>query len=189
MPQFIKFPIDWPIHIELNPEMLEKSAHGKHEQQEDCPCDFCHEWFFSGAVEEKKPLEISAELPLLRESQQSSTNKQIEEPWEFPEVDGCKCHRKRCQVHQFKLFWREHQGLVKEHSGLMDDWCITINLDEQLRDLDDLHLRHAQFLNKLRDAGIRQEFRCYGRWCGKANFTSHRGMEFSTLRVNAEPCD
>ncbi|APA13921.1 predicted protein [Sclerotinia sclerotiorum 1980 UF-70] len=181
MPQFIKFPIDWPTHIEVDPDTLEKSAHGKHEQREDCTCDYCHEWFFSGAVEERKPSDISAALPTSQEPKQSPIEKPTQEKWEFLDVDGCKCHRGRCQVHQFKLYSIKHQMLVEEYSKLMDDWCITINVDAQLDDLSDLHLRHAQFVKKLSDAGISLKFGCYGRWCRKANFTAHRRRGFSSL--------
>ncbi|KAF7876817.1 hypothetical protein EAF04_001900 [Stromatinia cepivora] len=167
MHRFIKFPIDWPTHIELNPDMLEQSAHGKNEQPWGCTCDVCHEWFFITALE-RNP-EVTIPFPELK---QFPADKQIKEQWKFPEVDGCKCHRARCQVHQFKLFWREHQKLVKERSKLMDDWRITIYLDEQLRDLEDLHLRHSQSIKKLSDAGMHRQHQWYRRWCRNVKFTS-----------------
>ncbi|KAJ8064119.1 hypothetical protein OCU04_007955 [Sclerotinia nivalis] len=185
MHRFIKLPIDWPTHIELNPDMLEQSAHGKNEQPKGCTCDVCHEWFIFAALEQEQPEEMFT-FCTFREFNRFPNDKQIEEQWKFPEVDGCKCHRRRCQVHQFKLFWREHQELVKERSKLMDDWSITIYLDEQLRDLADLHLRHAQFIKKLSDAGFRREHQRYRKWVGNVKFTSLETTEGWYLTSKSE---
>ncbi|TGO55063.1 hypothetical protein BCON_0097g00190 [Botryotinia convoluta] len=171
MPRFIKFQIDWPIHAKLN-DILDQSAHGKDETPEGCTCDLCYEQFCITSVDEEDTADSSSNVPISKILEPSQLcdfgAKEIEERWKFPEVDGCKCNRRRCQVHQFQLFWKEHQALVKEHSKLMDDWCFTLELSQQLQDLQDLKERHKQFRKRFSGAGIRRRYQK----CGNVDFLS-----------------
>lgn len=166
MPKFNNLPVDWSAHTELNTDTFEQSAHGMKEQPEDCTCDFCAEESFFGRGNSSMTSRCSTSN--VKTSFRSP--KPIEES-KIPQVDGCKCHRRRCHMHQFRLFIKEHQGLVNEHSKLMDDWAFTIYLDEQLQDFEDLHMRHCQFLKRLSDAGFAQRY---------------RDVDFSTLRKSEE---
>ncbi|KAF7956413.1 hypothetical protein EAE96_003754 [Botrytis aclada] len=172
MPRFTKFQIDWPIQAKLNNDILVQSAHGKDERPEGCTCDVCYEQFCIESVDDEDAADWSPNVlvsKILEPSQLCDfSSKEIEERWKFPEVDGCKCNRHRCILHQFRLFWKEHQELVKKHSKLMDDWRFTLEPSQQLQDLADLNQRHNQFRKRLGDAGIHRRYQI----CGNVDFSS-----------------
>ncbi|KAF7882300.1 uncharacterized protein EAF01_011752 [Botrytis porri] len=166
MPRFIKFQIDRPIHAKLNNDILDQSAHGKNETPECCTCDVCFEQLCITSIDAKDAADSSSNLPISKILEPSQlcdySSKEIEECWKILEVDGCKCNPRRCNIHQFQLFWKEHQALVKELSKLMDDWCFTLEISQQLQNLQDFRERHHQFRKRLSDAGIRRRYQKYG---------------------------
>ncbi|KAF5874761.1 uncharacterized protein Bfra_004779 [Botrytis fragariae] len=131
-----------------------------------------YEQFCIKSVDGGDAADSSSKVPISKILEPSQlcdySSKKIEERWKIPEVDGCKCNRRRCNIYQFQLFWKEHQALVKEHSKLMVDWCFTQKLSQQLEDLQDLKERHNQFRKRLSDAGIRRRYQK----CGNVDYLS-----------------